>query len=480
MTYFFQYAYHYVVLYSLIILILCLLRAHDSNGFLLCRYQFPRILPTTPILLKQRRNTCISCSNGSDYSEDETSSSSSYAAIQECASQVVVGSAVIDHSAANEYVRSHYNQTRYFGGGGDNSKDDKVFECIYNARELQARYKNEKAMLDDNGIALLKLSPLPTTKQQRQQQQQYKDDESMKFPDLEDIKKSYLPELDKIIYSLFPSEKILMHCFWNPMIRGESYEISQRDSDDDEDDDDSDDNKIPTANIAGMSHIDTDVGAYESIHDLLNIISKNKVERSILETTTTITTTEYYDNDNDMNMKNIADAIIDGKKRFVILNFWRNMGTTPVVRSPLSILSTRYYNNNTAFPDANPDMDESKWYIFPNTTQDEVIAFYQYDRVISQPSDLWHCAVSLVQKQRSSDDADDDDYDGINMENDDLLLPPRTSFDIRAFIVLDENVPVELDRFTPSRSRPILSFEESGCFCDEQAAKKEINKSTDK
>jgi hypothetical protein len=458
MVFFFQDAY-YFVLYSLIILILCLLRAHDSNGFLF-RYQFPRILPTPPPILLKQRNTRISfsCSNDNDYSEDKTSSSY---AIQECASQVVLGGAIIDYSAANEYVRSHYNQTRYFGG--DNSKDDKVFECIYNARELQARNKNEKAMLNDNGIAILKLSP-PTTKQQ---QQQHKDD-SMKFSDLEDIKKSYLPELDKIIYSLFPSEKILMHCFWNPMIRGESFKISRRG---DDDEDGGDDNKIPTANIAPMSHIDTDVGAYESIHDLLNIISKNKVERSSLE----ITTTEYYDNNN-MNMKDIADAIIDGKKRFVILNFWRNMGTTPVVRAPLSILSTRYYNNNTAFPDANPDMDESKWYIFPNTTRDEVIAFYQYDRVISQPSDLWHCAVSIVQQEQSSDDDDD----GINIENDDFLLPPRTSFDIRAFIVLDENVPVELDRFTSNRSRPILSFEESGCFCDEQAARKEINESTDK
>jgi hypothetical protein len=457
MTLFFHGAY-FVLYYSLIILILCLLRAHDSNGFLF-RYQFPRILPPTPIqvVLKQR-NTHISCSNGNDYSDDKTSPSSSEI-LQECASQVV-GGAIIDYSAANEYVRSHYNQTRYFGG--DNIKDDKVFECIYNARELQSRYKNEKAMLNDNGIAILKLSPTPIIKQQ-----QHKD--SIKFTDLEDIKKSYLPELDKIIYSLFPSEKILMHCFWNPMIRGESYEISQRKDEDGGNGDD----KIPTANIAPMSHIDTDVGAYKSIHDLLNIISKNKVERSLssLETTTT---TEYYDLNN-MNMKDTADAIIDGKKRFIILNFWRNIGTTPVVRSPLSILSTRYYNNNAAaFPDANPDMDESKWYIFPNTTQDEVIAFYQYDRFISQPSDLWHCAVSMVQQEQQS--SDDDDDDGINMENHDPLLPPRTSFDIRAFIVLDENVPVELDRFTPNRSRPILSFEESGCFCDEQAAKKEIDK----
>jgi len=49
-------------------------------------------------------------------------------------------------------------------------------------------------------------------------------------------------------------------------------------------------------------------------------------------------------------------------------------------------------------------------------------------------------------------------------------LPPRRSFDIRALIVLDESVPEELDRFSPDRTRPILTFEESGCFCDEQAA----------
>ena len=96
--------------------------------------------------------------------------------------------------------------------------------------------------------------------------------------------------------------------------------------------------------------------------------------------------------------------------------------------------------------------------MFPNTTKDEVIVFYQYDRNVLQPSDLWHCAISTTRGRES---------------NNEFMHQPRKSFDIRAFIVLNETVPDEFDRFSPDRTRPILSFEESGCFCDEQAKRVE-------
>jgi hypothetical protein len=71
-----------------------------------------------------------------------------------------------------------------------------------------------------------------------------------------------------------------------------------------------------------------------------------------------------------------------------------------------------------------------------------------------QTSDLFHCAICT---------------------KDDNLRERRTSFDIRALIVLNEDVPEELDRYRDGRTRPVLSFEESGCFCDQQAEKKREN-----
>jgi hypothetical protein len=105
-------------------------------------------------------------------------------------------------------------------------------------------------------------------------------------------------------------------------------------------------------------------------------------------------------------------------------------------------------------------MEESGWYVFPNVTRDEVIAFYQYDRNSMQPSDIWHCAILSTQHTGGG---------GKASLTTTTTTRPRRSFDVRALVVLDESVPRELDRFGPDRTRPILTFEESGCFCDEQA-----------
>ena len=70
-----------------------------------------------------------------------------------------------------------------------------------------------------------------------------------------------------------------------------------------------------------------------------------------------------------------------------------------------------------------------------------------------QPSDLWHCAIEVEEKESDS-------------------VHRRKSFDIRALIVFDDEVSDNHDRFSPERTRPVLSFEESGCFCDKQAAKR--------
>jgi hypothetical protein len=89
--------------------------------------------------------------------------------------------------------------------------------------------------------------------------------------------------------------------------------------------------------------------------------------------------------------------------------------------------------------------------IFPNVTRDEVIVFYQY-RDVTQLSDLFHCAISPCNQARVGEG--------------------RISFDIRALIILHEEVPEDLDRYSESRTRHVLTLEESGCFSDEQAEKR--------
>jgi len=180
-------------------------------------------------------------------------------------------------------------------------------------------------------------------------------------------------------------------------------------------------------------------GSYDSINDVLDIVEKNKVSTQ--------------SNSNKFNKEDVANEIIQNNKRFVIINFWKNIGEEPISNSPLAILATIYDNNTKAFPNVSPNMNKSKWYTFPSATNEEVIVFYQYDRNIKQPSDLWHCAISTPTVTES--------------------ISPRRSFDIRAFVLLDECVSDELDRFSSDRTRTILNFEESGCFCDAQAEKRE-------
>ena len=331
----------------------------------------------------------------------------------------------IDYSAANEYIRAHYNHSSYFATSTQDGASSIVEHEIYNGRVLQSsKYDNNaKEMLIDNGLAIIQSPLLPN--------------DSIDWSNMNDIQSTYLPKLEHILHNLFPTT-ISSYCFWNPMLRGIELEMSRTENGLDD---------IPTANIASLVHIDTDVGAYESIEDLINIVDKNKVE------------SPTQSKSNEFNKEDVANDIIQNNKRFAIINFWRNIDEEPISNSPLAILSSRYENETIAFPNQQPDMNKSKWYTFPYATHDEVIVFYQYDRNVQQPSDLWHCAISTPPATESTS--------------------PRRSFDIRAFVLLDECVPNELDRFSSDRTRPILNFEESGCFCNAQAEKREREKSSD-
>ena len=335
--------------------------------------------------------------------------------------EMVYTTATIDYSAANEYIRAHYNQSNYFETHNDTSS---IAEHeVYNGRVLQSsQYNNNaKEMLIDNGLAILQ-SPLLSM---------------IDWSNMNDIQTSYLPKLESILHNLFPT--ISSYCFWNPMQRGTELEISRATENGSD--------EIPTANIASLVHIDTDVGAYESVRDVLDIVDKNKVE------------SPTQSSSNMFIKEDVANDIIQNNRRFAIINFWRNIDEEPISNSPLAILSTRYDHDTKAFPNVSPNMNKSKWYTFPHATNNEVIVFYQYDRNVQQPSDLWHCAISTTTVTEST--------------------LPRRSFDIRAFVLLDESVPEEVDRFSLDRTRPILNFEESGCFCDAQAEEREREESSD-
>jgi hypothetical protein len=316
--------------------------------------------------------------------------------------------------------------------------------------QSSSHYEDERGMMNENGFAIIE-SPVIR---------------ELDWTNVDDIRDHYLPELERILSrKLFPSRAILMHCFWNPIIRGEAMELSSREERGGGSSDD-DIASMPTANIASLVHIDTDVGAYASIVDFLDIVDKNKVVQSSSSTNTT-------DNIRRYTFEDAADAIYHGRKRFVVVNFWRNIDDEPVASAPLALLSTRYDDDGgstghcrSCFPNARPSMEESGWYVFPNVTRDEVIAFYQYDRNAMQPSDIWHCAILSTQHTGG----------GGKASLTTTTTRPRRSFDMRALVVLDESVPRELDRFGPDRTRPILTFEESGCFCDKQAEERSRSK----
>merc|ERR1719491_2613077 len=100
------------------------------------------------------------------------------------------------------------------------------------------------------------------------------------------------------------------------------------------------------------------------------------------------------------------------------------------MNSPLAILYTKYLARLGSFPQDAPDPIRSLWYTYPSMTKDECLLFLQYDRLLSQPSDLWHCALPSVgvgSKDRGCGGGGQDH--GI----------PRRSFDIRALVVFRES-----------------------------------------
>jgi hypothetical protein len=219
------------------------------------------------------------------------------------------------------------------------------------------------------------------------------------WKDMDEISSVYLPELRSLLSVLF--EKPITHSFfWYPKLRGEDYDIASGKS------------SFSQAPVMPLAHIDANLDSYsmDELIDLLsNLINKNRI---------------YEDVAKDLSLKEIQ-AAIESNQRFLVVNFWRSLGEEPVKRAPLGIYLSQYGSDGESFPGARPDPDLSRWYTFPEMTRDECLVFKQYDRCIDRPSDLWHCALEV------GEDCGE----------------PRRSFDLRAFVLLDEKVEEGKNRF---------------------------------
>eukprot|EP00977_Amphora_coffeiformis_P014677 scaffold4162_cov162-Amphora_coffeaeformis.AAC.10 len=234
-----------------------------------------------------------------------------------------------------------------------------------------------------------------------------------KWEDLDQIRDTYLPQVKSILEDrIYAGSKIRHIIFWNAVRRGERLEQTRPE----------DPSLTPTANFAAFPHIDTDVNAYSDASQLVDLLEKNCLEG--------------------FDREDVVNSLEKGR-RFCIVNAWKNIADQPVARAPLALFATRY-KSGWAFPDSKPDMNTSKWYVYSNMTVGEILFFCQYDRDVKLPSDVWHCALT-----------------GHGTGS-------RDSFDLRIFVIFDEVVPRERDRFSEDRMRCLLDQEGSGCFCNEQ------------
>mmetsp|Transcript_4134 Transcript_4134/g.9379 ORF Transcript_4134/g.9379 Transcript_4134/m.9379 type:complete len:451 (-) Transcript_4134:749-2101(-) len=353
--------------------------------------------------------------------------------------------ASVDYSAVNEYVAAHYSYLplpddsrcgatsttrstspcklhdgyKYFG---HTDADGKATEEIYNARN---GYFDDDVgelvtpSLDQCGFQLVPSRAPAVTD----------------WTSTDQIYELYLPKLKALLndtlshHETYPPSLVSHILFYQPMLRGESVDMGSK-----------------TSSVASLVHIDTDFGAHDA-EGILGMVERNQI------------TSNSSSEGKSFPRKEVTNAIRDGR-RFAIINAWRgvNSDETPVQRAHLGLLSPRYASNDAAtslprhkrcYPALRPDRAQSRWYTYPQMGKDEVLLFKQYDRRADRVSDIWHCSLPIFPAEER--------------------CSSRTSFDCRALVIYDEIVPAELDRYCKDRLKPVLSFEESGCFCDSQA-----------
>ena len=327
--------------------------------------------------------------------------------------------ASVDYSAANEYVQMHYPHLH-----GAYFSHPRATVPIHNARMgvySDAAGKLVPASLSNCGFALLDQTPCTSVGD---------------WTDAAFVRSTYLPVLRRLITEAVEASdshgKVSEIIFWHMLMRqqGSDYKGPADASGD----------MVTCGPIAAMAHVDTDMNAYAG--------NKEQLARIVLANEVVEPGAAPYDSD--------LTRRLGGGRRFCILNAWRNAdGERPIGRAPLALLASQYAEADgllARFPEHRLDVRRSRWYAFPSMA-DEVLLFTQYDRKLGRPSELWHCALpDLVE---------------------DLQSPPRRSLEIRALVILDEQLPPHLDRWRPcAASRPVLTHKQSGEFCDAQACKR--------
>ena len=332
--------------------------------------------------------------------------------------------APIDYSAANEYVKVHYPHLHtgdYFrpSTGPSTGADEPIFNGRLGVHD-DRRGRLVPASLAECGFALLKPP-------RAAQVDDWRDGDA--------VRATYLPKLRQLITDAVEQSpahgKVSELIFWHMLVReqGAPYVGPS----------DAASSAVSRGPIAPMAHVDTDVNAYAGHADrLAQLVLANQV----IET----------------GRAPFAGDLVEqlSGRRFCILNAWRNADNDhPILRAPLALLATRHSEVDGPwgrFPEHLPDHTRSRWYAFPRM-ESEVLCFTQYDRKLGSPSELWHCALSALEEAPGS--------------------PPRRSFEVRALVLLEETLPLQLDRWLPlPHNRPVLSHYESGQFCDEQACKR--------
>jgi hypothetical protein len=341
-----------------------------------------------------------------------------------------MGSAMVDYSTATEFIQEHYGIPHYFG------VDMRRVEPVYDARNGVLVFgggddddgntqdvRMEPAQLDDYGFALFRA---PTQVQD--------------FENLREVQQYYINELQDLIPHALGVTKddVEALVMWHPTLRGEEMSIGPRSVD-----------RPGLGPIASRVHIDTDVGAY-GLEGVCNLVNKNRVDAL----------------DSEVSIKKDLLKACEGRRRMLLLNLWRPL--VPVTSAPLGLFATKYNNssnNNTnnlqqphIFPNIAPSRETSQWYIYSDMQPDECLIFKQFDRRLDKQSDIWHCALNVRDTLQQANNRDIPS------------MRKRKSFDLKAMLVLKEQVPQELDRLKAA-IRPILTWEESGEFCDSQAQK---------
>jgi hypothetical protein len=417
------------------------------------------------------------------------------------------GTATVDYSTANEYVREHYNIPDYFGlsdGLEDGGTGIGAVAPATTCRRLEHVFDGRRGILteDDGGErdgdvgnhnngsrCTTGTTIRPAILDDCGFQLFHAPTSVRNFHDMDDVRRHYVRELKE---SLIPralgvgnEDEIESITLWHPVLRGEDLAQEPR----------SDvDGRPSTGPVASQVHIDTDVGAY-GWKRIVDLVNRNRVDSaarpgaedcgggcsgSPTTTATTTKTTPFTHNTKAGLMDDPATAADELGLRVVLLNVWRPL--VHVTRAPLGILATRYDPalppGGAFFPLAAPDTSTptgSRWYIFSDMQPDECLVFKQFDRRSDKVSDLWHCA--LPDFTPTSEQGRDDDDPADSSAGPPPTNQPRRSFDIKAMVILKERVPSHLDRFRVAR-RPELTLEESEALCNSRGGRVGIRRAT--